>query len=171
MPMVQGGYLADATDLREGMVAMMGVTTDQLSGVNGLGLIFPYGRGVVFGASTKGTHENSILVLPTTAGQVIRGVTPHTDKITQTRDAFGNWGYPPAGAANVTMMSRFIRGYIAVRAIENVIAGDSVSCLITVGADQGKFGKTVDATRLACPTHWAWATTTALGAIGLLYLP
>jgi hypothetical protein len=170
MPITQGAYLETSFDLREGEIAMAGVTTDQLSAVNAQGAVLPFGRGVIFAAGTTGSHERTLLMLPTTAGQTIRGVSVATDIIERTVDANGNPGYPAAGSPQVTVMSYCTKGIIAVRTVEAVVKGQAVSTLITPGATQGLFGTTVDATRIACPTNWEWYSSAASGAIALLYL-
>lgn len=174
MPISQGSYLETSTDLREGEITYAGVTTDQLSGVNASGAILPFGRGVIYHSTATGMMERCTLTLPSAAGQVIRGVAVATDTIERqqgvTVDANSNPGYPVAGNATVDMMSYCTKGMIAVKTIEAVVKGDAVTCLITAGATQGQFGKTADATRIACPSTWEWATTTASGAIGQIYL-
>lgn len=174
MPITQGIYLEAAPDLREGEIVMAGVTTDQLSGINALGAILPFGRAVIFAAGSTGSHERTLLTLPSAAGQVIRGVAVATDKIERipgtTVDANGNLGYPVSGSAIVEVASFCTRGIIAVRTTEAVTKGSAVSALITAGATQGTFGTTTSASQIACPTTWEWFTAAAANAIALLWL-
>ena len=174
MPINQGAYLEGSTDLREGEIVMAGVTTDQLSGWNADAVILPFGRGCIFAPSATGTHERAALILPTTAGQIIRGVLVATDTIERrpgvSVDGNGNPGYPLPSSGQAVIATYATKGMIAVRAIENVTKGDAVTCVITVGPNQGVFGRTANASQIACPTTWEWATTTASGGIGILYI-
>ena len=174
MPLTQGLYLEGSVDLREGEIVMDGILTDTLTGSNGAGVILPFGRAVIYAAGATGVNERAILTLPTAAAQVIRGVAVATDTIERqpgvTVDGNGNLGYPASGSVTVDFPSFVTRGMIAVRAVEAVLKGDAVTTVITVGATQGAFGKTANASQIACPASWEWATTTSANGIGIIWL-
>jgi len=166
------GYLASG--LQEGSIARTGVTTDILSSVNGMSIILPFGRALIYAPGSTGTHEKTIVLLPNTAGQVIRGVSVLTDSISPQLDAFGREGFPPALVANSLLMpvvfGRMIKGYIAVQVVEAVLVGDVPTAIITVGANQGRFGKTPGATQIICPATWEYATAAAPNGIALILM-
>jgi hypothetical protein len=173
MPITVGQYADTLSSLMEGEIAMMGVTTDQLSAVNALGLILPFGRAVVQAPGSTGIHEKNLVTLPTAAAQVIRGISVATDTVSRYLDANGNAGYAPAGVSATmvpSVMSIVTKGMIWVKALEAVIKGDPVTTRITVGATQGQFGKTTDAANIACPISWEWYSTVAVNGFGLIYL-
>lgn len=174
MPLSQGAYLETSTDLREGEIVYAGVTTDQLSCMNGsTTVILPFGRAVVFAAAASGMDSKCLVTLPSAAG-TIRGISVATDTSERatgvTVDTNGNPGYPVQGSATAELASYATKGIIAVKANEAVVKGDTVTTRITAGANQGTFGKTTDASNIACPTNWEWATTTAANGIGLIYM-
>lgn len=180
MPITQFPYMESTADLREGIIAMSGVDTSVLSAYNADSVILPFGHGVTFSAvagAATGTHENAGLILPTASTQTIRGVLIATDTIERlpgiTIDANSKLGYPLKNAS-VTVPPAYVnKGIIAVRAAQAVAKGDPVACVYAAGTTRGMWGKDVNAvgatTATVCP-NWEWLTTTAVNAVGLIYL-
>lgn len=170
----QGQYLWEFPDIREGEIPNTARDVEALTGVNYMNKVLPFGRGVTFDPASSGMNEKTLLMLPTAAGQLIKGVAMWTGTIAavpgQSIDAFNDLGYPARGSADRRTASFLTEGMIAVRATEAVSIGDPVTCLITVGANHGCFGKTTNATQIACLSTWEWKTTTAAGKIGIIHL-
>lgn len=177
MPLTIGPDLADSPSFNEGCLAMGLITADFLTGANADAVVLPYGRAVTFGATApkaaKGSHENAWLILPTTAGQIIRGIlmeNPAIERCAATTDAFGNLGYPLPGQVPAALPAYATKGIIWVRTTEAVLKGDAVTTLITVGASQGRFGKTANASQIACPATWEWHSSAAANAPAMIYI-
>jgi hypothetical protein len=170
----QGKYQWELANLMEGEIPNQGVLIEKLTGLNMSTVIIPFGRGIVRDASANGQNEKNRVRLPGAAGEVIRGVALFTGSIANipgvSVTAAGDLGYPARGADGFKLMTYVTRGVIAVKAIEAVVYGDPVTCVITAGANQGVFGKTANASQIACPTSWEWVKPAAAGEIGHIHL-
>lgn len=168
-----GKYLSEINRVGlEGDLAYIGYEPESFSDINAMSQIIPFGRALIRNAGTTGMNEKSLVQLPTTAGQTIIGVSLSTDAIAavpgETVNAFGQIGYPQKGSAHFKMVSRLTKGLIWVMAVEAVEPGDPVTTVITVGANQGRFGTTANAAQIACPTTWEWKTVAAANTPGII---